>query len=261
MFLAVDAGNTNIKIGVYEGVRLIKSWRMETDWNKTSDEYGLAAVEFFRFLGLEPKDVDGAILSSVVPSLNYTLERMIKTFFEVEPLVVGPGIKTGINILYDSPRAVGADRICNAVAAYEVYGGPCITIDFGTATTFGAVSTKGDFMGGTICPGIKVALEALHEHAARLPKVELIKPPGVLCKNTISGMQAGIIYGYIGQVDYIVGRMKTEMKQEGVKVIATGGMAKLIASESKVIDHVDKLLTLKGLQILYQRNVEGGVLS
>lgn len=259
MILVLDVGNTNIVLGVYEDKELIASWRLSTDSKRTADEYGVQVTQLFLQSKLDPTDVEGVIVSSVVPNIMYSLEHMIKKYFEIDPLVVGPGVKTGINIKYDNPKEVGADRIVNAVAAYEMYKKPIIIIDFGTATTFCAITAKADYLGGTICPGIKISSEALFERAAKLPRVELTKPSGVICKNTVSSMQAGIIYGYIGQVDYIVDKMKKEMMQLGEEepvIIATGGLAKLISEESKFIDNIDPILTLKGLRIIYEKNKE-----
>lgn len=259
MILVLDVGNTNIVLGIYENKELIASWRLSTDFKRTADEYGVQVIQLFLQNKLDPTDVEGVIISSVVPNIMYSLEHMIKKYFEVEPIIVGPGVRTGINIKYDNPKEVGADRIVNAVAVHEVYKQACIIIDFGTATTFCALTSKGDYLGGTICPGIKISSEALFERAAKLPRVELTKPLGVICKNTVSSMQAGIVYGYIGQVDYIVDRMKKEMIQLGEQeplVIATGGLAKLISEESNFIDKIDPILTLTGLRIIYEKNKE-----
>ena len=254
MFLVVDVGNTNIKSGLFEGKKLVDSWRIATHRTKTSDEYGIDFMSLFHMEGQSMKDVDGVIFSSVVPSINYTLEHMLRYFFHVDPLIVGPGIKTGLNIKYENAKELGSDRIVNAVAAYEIYGGPCITIDFGTATTFGVVSEEGAFVGGAICPGIKMSMEALVQNTSRLPKIELIRPESVINRNTISNMQSGIFYGFVGLVDYIVGKMKEEIGAEKIPVVATGGMSNIIAEESKTIDTIDPELTLQGLRILYERN-------
>lgn len=259
MILVLDAGNTNIVVGVYEKDKLIADWRLSTDSKRTADEYGIQIVEFFLGSKLDPSDVEGVIISSVVPNIMYSIEHMIKKYFEVDPLIVGPGIKTGINIKYDNPKEVGADRIVNAVAAYEEYKRSLIIIDFGTATTFCAINQSGDYLGGAICPGIKISSEALFEKAAKLPRVELIKPEHVICKNTVTSMQAGIIYGYTGQVEYIVRKMKNEMMELGQPepmVIATGGLSKLIGESSDVIDHIEPYLTLEGLKIIYCKNKE-----
>lgn len=259
MILVIDVGNTNIVLGVYESEELIASWRLSTDSKRTADEYGIQVIQLFLQDKLDPADVEGVIISSVVPNIMYSLEHMIKKYFEVNPIVVGPGVKTGINIKYDNPKEVGADRIVNAVAAHELYKGSLIIIDFGTATTFCAVTSRGDYLGGTISPGIKISSEALFERAAKLPRIELIKPAAVICKNTVSSMQAGIVYGYIGQVDYIVNKMRKELMDLGEQeptIIATGGLAKLISEESRFVDKIDPILTLKGLRIIYEKNKE-----
>lgn len=259
MILVLDAGNTNIVVGVYDDDELIADWRLSTDSKRTADEYGIQVIQLFLQNKLDPSDVEGVIISSVVPNIMYSVEHMIKKYFEVDPLIVGPGIKTGINIKYDNPKEVGADRIVNAVAAYERYRKPLVIIDFGTATTFCAVNQNGDYLGGAICPGIKISSEALFERAAKLPRVELVKPEYVICKNTVMSMQSGIVYGYIGQVEYIVKKMKDEMiglGQSEPMVIATGGLAKLIGEDSKVIDIIDPYLTLEGLRIIYYKNKE-----
>lgn len=254
MILVCDVGNTNIVLGVFRGERLLKDWRISTDKDKSSDEYGLIIDQLFRYNRLNIEDVEGVIISSVVPNLMYSLQAMSIKYLNKEALVVGPGIKTGVNIRYDNPREVGADRIVNAVSAYEKYGGPIIIVDFGTATTFCAISKEGEYEGGTIAPGIMISSEALFQRTAKLPKIELVKPEKIISKNTISGLQSGIIYGYVGLVDYLVNRMKEEMDGEVKDVIATGGLSTLIASESETITKIDKLLTLEGLRIIYEKN-------
>lgn len=259
MVLLVDVGNTNIVLGAWEEDTLIADWRISTDAKKTSDEYGIEIIQLFVHSNLRLEQVEGVIISSVVPNIMYSLEHAIRKYFNKEPMVVGPGIKTGINIKYDNPKEVGADRIVNAVAAHEIYRRPLIIIDFGTATTYCAIAKNGDYLGGTISPGIKISSDALFERAAKLPRVELIKTPTVICKNTVSSMQAGIIYGYVGQVKYIVSKMKKEMIDLGEEepfVMATGGLAKLIADEAGCIDKVDPILTLKGLKLIYEKNKE-----
>ena len=260
MILLVDAGNTNIVLGVHNGEKYIASWRISSEGNKTSDEYSIQVMQLFNLSNIDPKEITGVIVSSVVPNIMHSLENMLRKCFCQEPIIVGPGIKTGINIKYDNPREVGADRIVNAVAAYEIYKRPVIIIDFGTATTFCAVRENGDYLGGCICPGIRISADALFERAAKLPRVELEVPKSMICKNTVSSMQAGIIFGYIGQVEYIVRKMKQEMKSSKHKeepfVIATGGLANLIAKETDVIDKVDSDLTLEGLKILFEKNRE-----
>lgn len=259
MILVLDVGNTNIVLGIYKEKKLLVEWRLSTDYKRTADEYAIQVTQLFYQSGVDMEDIEGVIISSVVPNIMYSLEHMVRKYFNTTPIIVGPGVKTGINIKYDNPKEVGADRIVNAVAAYETYKKAIIIIDFGTATTFCAIASNGDYLGGTICPGIKISSEALFERAAKLPRVELVKPETVICKNTVASMQAGIIYGYIGQVDYIVNKMKKEIQAKGDEepvVIATGGLAKLIAEDSTTIDKVEPFLTLDGLRIIYQKNKE-----
>lgn len=259
MILVLDVGNTNIVIGIYDDNDLESVWRLSTDSKRTADEYGIQVIELFKRNDLNPLDIKGAIISSVVPNIMYSLEHMVVKYFKVMPIVVGPGVKTGINIKYDNPREVGADRIVNAVAAHEIYKRAAIIIDFGTATTFCSLTAKGNYLGGTICPGIQISSDALFERAAKLPRVELIKPKSVICKNTVTSIQAGIIYGYVGQVEYIIRKMKEEMIESGEEepfVVATGGLAKLINEQSEFIDMIDPILTLTGLRIIYYKNKE-----
>ncbi|MDU1455734.1 MAG: type III pantothenate kinase [Paeniclostridium sordellii] len=256
MLLVFDVGNTNMVLGIYEGKELKKYWRISTDKAKTSDEYGMLINNLFQYDNVDIKSIKDVIISSVVPNVMHSLENFCIKYFNKQPLVVGPGIKTGLNIKYDNPKQVGADRIVNAVAAIEKYKVPMIIIDFGTATTFCAISAKGDYLGGTIAPGIKISSEALFQRASKLPRVELTKPGMTICKSTVSAMQSGIIYGYVGLVDKIVKMMKEELDNEEIKVIATGGLSSLIASETNSIDCVDKFLTLEGLRIIYDKNKE-----
>jgi type III pantothenate kinase len=256
VLLVIDVGNTNIVLGIYEQDRLVKDWRISTDTARTIDEYAILIQELFRFSGIGFTDIKDIILSSVVPVMTGTLERLSRDFFHLKPYVIGPGIKTGMPITYDNPKEVGADRIVNAVAGFEKYKTSLIIVDFGTATTFDFVNKKGQYCGGAIAPGLMISAEALFQKASKLPRVEIAKPPAIIAKNTVCSMQAGIFYGYIGLVDEIVGRMKTESR-ENPKVIATGGLARLIAPESKTIDMVEEYLTLEGLRILYHRNIEG----
>ena len=254
MILALDVGNTNIKCGLFDpNGKLKHSFRLSTNIDLTSDEYGINILGCFGYLKVSPREVTGVIASSVIPSINYTIDHMSREYFGMKPTFVGPGIKTGINIKYDNPKELGADRIVNAVGAFELFGGPVITVDFGTATSFGAISAEGDFLGGAICPGVRIAAEALTDSAAKLPRIELIKPKTVINKATVSGMQAGIIYGYVGQVKHIVSRMKEELG--AAKVIATGGFSSLIAPETEVIDEIIPTLTLIGLERIYRKNV------
>jgi len=253
MILVMDAGNTSIVLGVYDQDQLMHHWRMETLRHKTEDEYGMQIKTFLQDVDLSFSSVTGVIMSSVVPPIVSTLERMCQKYFQVKPLIVGPGVKTGLNIKYDNPREVGTDRIVNAVAAIHEYGSPLIIVDFGTANTFCYINEKQQYMGGAIAPGINISTEALYARAAKLPRIEIATPEHVVGKNTISAMQAGIVYGYVGQIEGIVSRMKKDSKEKPV-VIATGGMASLIAGETTIIDYVDPFLTLKGLYLIYKRN-------
>jgi type III pantothenate kinase len=253
MIFVFDIGNTNIVLGVYDKEELKHHWRIETNRYKTEDEYGMIIKSLFDHVGLTFSDIDGIIISSVVPPIMFSLERMCQKYFHLKPLVVGPGTKTGLNIKYDNPKEVGADRIVNAVAAIHEYGSPLIIVDFGTATTFCYINEHKQYMGGAIAPGINIATEALYSKAAKLPRIEIARPEGVIGKNTVSAMQSGILFGYVGQVEGIVKRMKAESNLQP-KVIATGGLANLIAKESNIIDEVDPFLTLKGLQLIYKKN-------
>ncbi|WP_078414575.1 type III pantothenate kinase [Priestia abyssalis] len=255
MIFVLDVGNTNTVLGVYEGEELKYHWRMETSRNKTEDEYGMVVKALFEHVGLSFQDISGIIISSVVPPIMFSLERMCQKYFHLKPLIVGPGIKTGLNIKYENPREVGADRIVNAVAGIHLYGSPLIIVDFGTATTYCYVDEDKQYMGGAIAPGITISTEALYSRAAKLPRIEIARPNDIVGKNTVAAMQAGIVYGYVGQVEGIVSRMKAQSKVEP-KVIATGGLATLVAKESDIIDVVDPFLTLKGLQLIYTKNVE-----
>lgn len=253
MLLALDVGNTNTVVGVFEGQTLLRHWRLSTRREGTRDEYAMLIKGLFDFAGVDFQRVSAVIISSVVPPLEGPLEEMVRHYFKVEPMVVGPGIKTGMPILYESPREVGADRIVNAVAAFEAYGGPCIVVDFGTATTFDAISARGEYLGGAICPGIGISAEALFQHAAKLPRVDVAQPKAVIGRNTVGSMQAGLFYGYLSLVEGVVARMRAELGGRAT-VIATGGLAQLILTESTAVDHVDPLLTLTGLRILFERN-------
>lgn len=258
MLLVIDIGNSNILLGVYDKDELIEEWRLSTDIKRTADEFGIQVGQLFIQNKLDVKDVHGVIISSVVPSIMYSLEHMIKKYINKEPMIVGPGVKTGINIKFDNPKEVGADIIVNAVAAHEKYKRSMIIVDFGTATTIFALRKNGDYLGGTICPGIKISADALFEKAEKLPKVEIIRTHSVIGKTTVASIQAGLVYGYTGQVDFIVGKMKEEMLQLGEEspyVVATGGLAKLISLESKSIDKLDPFLTLDGLKRIYEKNL------
>jgi type III pantothenate kinase len=256
MIFVFDVGNTNIVLGLYENDELKHHWRIHTSREKTEDEYGMLVLDLFRHVDINKDQIDGIIISSVVPPIMFALERMCVKYFNQRPLVVGPGIKTGLNIKYENPREVGADRIVNAVAAIHEYGAPLVIVDFGTATTYCYINEDKQYMGGAIAPGINISTEALYTKAAKLPRIEIAKPEGVIGKNTVNAMQAGILYGYVGQVEGIVKRMKDQSSVEP-KVIATGGLANLIAEECSLIDHVDPFLTLKGLLLIYGKNKNG----
>ena len=255
MIFVLDVGNTNTVLGVYDEEVLKYHWRIETSRNKTEDEYGMVIKSLLQHEGLTFDQFDGIIISSVVPPIMFALERMCKKYFGIKPLIVGPGIKTGLNIKYENPREVGADRIVNAVAGIQEYGSPLIIVDFGTATTYCYINEEKQYMGGAIAPGIGISTEALYSKASKLPRIEISRPDGIIGKNTVSAMQSGILYGYVGQVEGIVNRMKAQSNLEPT-VIATGGLATLIANESTVIDVVEPFLTLKGLQLIYKRNRE-----
>ncbi len=258
MLLVFDVGNTNIVMGVYRGKDLVISFRLSTDKAQTSDEYGIMVNSLFTYHSLSLKDVRAVVISSVVPHLMHTLENLSRRYCNLEPLVIGPGVKTGMNIKYDNPREVGADRIVNAVAGYEKYGGPLVIVDFGTATTFCAISKKGEYLGGCIAPGLGISADALFQKTAKLPRIELIKPPNLIGKNTVLAMQSGLIYGYVGLVEGIVKGLKKELSEtygKMPKVIATGGLARMISEETKEIDAIDSTLTLEGLRIIYERNI------
>ena len=255
MILTLDIGNTNIKTALFEGTEMVKYWRLSTNITNTSDEYGITIMNLFRHEGIDPRDVEGIVMSSVVPTINFTIEHMCQNYFGMAPTFIAPGVKTGINIRYENPRELGSDRIANAVAAYDEYGGekPVIFIDFGTATTFGVVDEQGAFLGGAIFPGIRLASEALVSGTAKLPRFALAQPEHVIGRTTLTNLQSGMFYGYVGMVTNLVKQMKKELDRDAI-VVATGGMAVFIAEEAKVIDKLDGLLTLKGLRLIYERN-------
>lgn len=254
MLLVLDVGNTNTVLGVYDGQRLIAHWRVATVRTHTVDEYGVLFRNLFAIGKVESAEVRGIIVSSVVPPLDSTLREVCERYFQLDPLFVEPGIKTGMPVLYENPSEVGADRIVNGVAAFEKYGGPCVVVDFGTATTFDAVSRKGEYLGGVISPGIGISAEALFEHTARLPFVDIRRPSKLIGTNTVGSIQSGLFFGYLGLVDGILERLAAELGPD-TKVVATGGLAQMIGDHSKYIKNVDDLLTLDGLRIIWERNV------
>ncbi|MCD6486807.1 MAG: type III pantothenate kinase [Syntrophobacterales bacterium] len=254
MLLVVDVGNTNTVVGLYDGDKLINHWRIRTVADHTVDEYGMLLLNLYKTSKMGSEAIDAVIISCVVPSMLNILEPLCQKYFHVVPLIVGPGIKTGMPIYYDNPKDVGADRVVNAVAAHEKYEGNLIIVDFGTATTFDYITEKGEYMGGCIAPGVVISSEALFEKASKLPPVEFSRPKFVVARDTVSSIQAGIMFGYAGLVDGIINRIKKETKTEST-VIATGGLASVIAAETDNIDLVDEMLTLEGLKIIRSRNI------
>ncbi len=255
MLLAVDIGNTNIVFGLFRDKKLLMHWRIRTELNRTTDEYWVLVQEFIRLNTADPETIDALILSCVVPPLVPVFEELSLKFFGTKALVVGPGVKTGIPILYKNPVEVGADRIVNAVAGFEKYGGPLILVDFGTATTFDAVSARGEYLGGAIAPGLRISLEALFRNTAKLSPVDLAVPEHVIGRSTMESIQSGTVYGFVGMIDSIVNRMQKEMESKA-RVVGTGGLIGVIAEQVQSIDEVDDFLTLEGLNLIYERNMK-----
>ncbi len=253
MLLALDVSNTQIKIGLYRGTELLHHWRIATDVDKTTDEYAVLLRALFGSEGYTLADIDAMAVSLVVPPLIDTIERLARTYIHTTPLMVSPGVRTGMRILYENPREVGADRICDAVAAYARYGGPAIVVAFSTATTFSVVTADGEFLGGAIAPGVGISMDALSEHTAQLHRVELARPKSAIGRSTIAAMQSGFLYGFVGQVEEIVRRIRAELGGRAI-TIATGGWAEHIIGECRCFDHHDPLLTLEGLRLIHERN-------
>ena len=256
MFFAIDVGNTNIKIGIFDGKNLITTFRMNSQIVHTTDEYGLMLKQIPEVQGIDLTKIEGAIISSVVPKVMESLHNAIVKYFGIKPIIVGPGIKTGIKLTSSNPKEVGADRLVDVVSGYEKYGGPLLVIDFGTATTYNLVTADGSFSVGITAPGVKISAKALWEDAAKLPEIEIKKPSSILATETVTSMQAGLIYGQIGATKYIIEQVKKEMGYDNLKVVATGGMGSIISPEVEEIDYYDINLTIDGLTILYEKNTK-----
>lgn len=254
MILVIDVGNTNIVLGVYDGKELVANWRITTLNNRTADETGLLIRSLFSYSDVNMEDIESVIISSVVPNIMYSLTNGIRKQLHIEPMIVGAGMKTGINLRMENPREMGADRIVNLVAAYTIYGGPVVVVDYSTATMFDVVNEKGEFVTAITAPGVQICADALYQKAAQLPKIEIKKPNSIVAKNTVSSIQAGIVIGHIGETIYILETLKKTLKQPNLKVIATGGLARVIDEKEEIFDVIDPVLSLKGLRILYEKN-------
>jgi type III pantothenate kinase len=255
MLLAIDIGNTTVALGVFSGEKLVKDWKVRSEREKTSDEYSIVLLELLRTSHLERAAIKDVIISSVVPPLTPVFQSLSQNLFGLKPMVVGPGLRTGMPILYETPLEVGADRVVASVGAFEKYGGPCIILDFGTATTFDAVTEKGEYLGGAIAPGVEISAEALYLKTAKLPRIEIVKPKKAIGRTTVTSMQSGLYFGYIGLVNNIIAEIKKELG-ENAKIVATGGFAAQVSPEIKAIHHYEPHLVLEGLRIIYERNTE-----
>ncbi|MDO4975849.1 MAG: type III pantothenate kinase [Eubacteriales bacterium] len=253
MLIGIDIGNTDFTIGIFQGSKLLDTFRMRSKSKKTSDEYGMFMLDVIKYRGYSVEDVEDVIIASVVPNVMHSFTSAIIKYLDLRPIIVGPGIKTGIKIMTNNPKETGADRIVDAVAAYEIYKRPVIVIDFGTATTYDVINEKGEFIGGVITPGLGTAVKMLGQQAAKLPEIEIRKPNHIIGKDTVSAMQAGCVYGYIGQTEYIIRKLKEESGYKDAFVVATGGLGRMISEETNTIDEYDQYLTLKGLQIIYEK--------
>lgn len=254
MILVIDVGNTNTVLGVYQDGKLIANWRMMTSNNRTADETGIFIHTLFDSSNVDIKKLDDVIISSVVPNIMYSLTHGIRKYFKIEPMIVEAGMKTGLNLQMENPKELGADRLVNMVAAYEIYGGPAMVVDYSTATTYDVIGENGEFITGITAPGVQICADALYQRAAQLPKIEIKKPKSMIMKNTISSIQGGIVLGKIGEARYLVEQIKKEINHPSLKVIATGGLARTIDNKGEIFDIMDPLLTLKGLRILYLKN-------
>lgn len=254
MLLAIDLGNTNIKCAIFDGKEITATFRLTTDKLRTSDEFGISIRSLLEFDGIKISDIDSAVIASVVPNVMHSLNNAVKKFFNIEPLIVGPGTKTGIKLVKTNPNEVGSDRIVDGVAALEMYGGPVIVVDYGTATKFDYFSADHVFESAVTCPGIMLSAQSLWSGTAKLPQIEITDPGSIMCKDTTTSLQAGILYGHIGEAEYIIRRLKAESKEENIKVVATGGLASTIYSKTDEIEFLDPNLTMHGLRIIYEKN-------